>query len=93
MKRKLDLKNIQEFPSKVAGLEAYDILIQYVGYKTEVTNLKTHVSRKQTTSDFLMCVCISGGKKGSFFGKLNALCFLETPVFRFALLPYYIHTL
>ena len=34
-------------------------------------------------------VCPSEGKKCSFFGKLGALCFLETPVLRFALLPYY----
>ena len=34
-------------------------------------------------------VCISGGKKCSFFGKFGVLCFLETPVLRFALLSYY----
>ena len=34
-------------------------------------------------------VCVSGGKKGSFFGKFDLLCFFETPVFGFALLPYY----
>ena len=27
--------------------------------------------------------------KCSFFGKFDVLCFLETPVLRFALLPYY----
>ena len=32
---------------------------------------------------------VSGGKKCSFFGKCGVLCFLETPVLRFALLPYY----
>ena len=30
-----------------------------------------------------------GGKKCSFFGKFGVLCFLETPVLRFALMPYY----
>ena len=35
-----------------------------------------------------MCVCVSGGKKYSFFGKFGVLCFLVTPVLRFALLPY-----
>ena len=30
-----------------------------------------------------------GGKKCSFFGKFDVLCFLENPVLRFALLPYY----
>ena len=34
-------------------------------------------------------VCVSGGKKCSFFGKFGVLCFLETPVLRFALLPDY----
>ena len=32
--------------------------------------------------------CVIGGKKCSFFGKFGVL-FLETPVLRFALLPYY----
>ena len=32
---------------------------------------------------------VSEGKKCSFFGKFHVLCFLETPVLRFALLPYY----
>ena len=31
-------------------------------------------------------MCVSGGKKCSFFGKFGLLCFLETPVLRFALL-------
>ena len=34
-------------------------------------------------------VCVSGGKKCLFFGNFGVLCFLEAPVFRFALLPYY----
>ena len=34
-------------------------------------------------------MCVSGGKKCLFFGKFGLLCFLETPVLRFALLPYY----
>ena len=34
-------------------------------------------------------VCVSGGKKCLFFGYFGVLCFLETPVLRFALLPYY----
>ena len=32
---------------------------------------------------------VSAGKKCSFFGKFPVLCFLETPVLRFAFLPYY----
>ena len=34
-------------------------------------------------------VCVSGGKKCLFFRNFGVLCFLETPVLRFALLPYY----
>ena len=40
-----------------------------------------------------MCVCISGGKKCSFFGKFGVPCFLETPALRFCLLPYYRRTM
>ena len=29
------------------------------------------------------------GKKCSFFGKFDVLCFPKTPIFRFGLLPYY----
>ena len=32
------------------------------------------------------CVCVSGTKKCSFFGKFGLLCFLVTPVLRFALI-------
>ena len=34
-------------------------------------------------------VCVSRSKKCLFFGNFGVLCFLETPVLRFALLPYY----
>ena len=34
-------------------------------------------------------VCVSGGKKCLFFGNFSVLCFLETSVLRFTLLPYY----
>ena len=34
-------------------------------------------------------VCVSGRKKCLFSGKFGILCFFETPVLRFALLPYY----
>ena len=33
-------------------------------------------------------VCVSRGKKCSFFGKFGMLCFLVTFVLEFALLPY-----
>ena len=58
------------------------------------------VSRKQSTSKFpknkhflppdtYTCVCVSGVMKCLFLGNFGVLCFLETPVLRFALLPYY----
>ena len=34
-------------------------------------------------------VCVSGGKKCSFFGKFGALCFRVTSVLRFVFLRYY----
>ena len=63
-----------------------------------MVNLKTGVSRKQSTLKFPKNkhflppdthTCVSGGKKCLFFGNFGVLCFLETPVLRFALLPYY----
>ena len=33
--------------------------------------------------------CVSVGKKCSFFEKFGVLCFLETLLLRFVLLPYY----
>ena len=56
---------------------------------------KTKHAKFPDKRTFLTCwyahtyVCVSGGKKYSFFGKFGVLCFLETPVLRFALLPYY----
>ena len=63
-------------------------------------DLKTGVSRKQSTPKFTKnkhflppdthtYVCVSGGKKCLFFGNFGVLCYLETRVLRFALLPYY----
>ena len=66
-------------------------------------DLKTGVSRTQSMPNFLKnkhflppdmhtYMCISGGKKCSFFAKLGVLCFIETPILRFVLLPYYRQT-
>ena len=59
-------------------------------------NLKTGVSRKQSTTNFPKnehfllpdnhtYVCVSEYKKSMFFGKLGVLCFLVTAIFRFTL--------
>ena len=65
-------------------------------------NIKKGVSRKHSTPNFpknehllppdthtYVCVCVSGGKKCSIVEKFDVLCFLETLVLRFGLLPYY----
>ena len=55
-----------------------------------MANLKTGVSRKQSTTNFPKNEhFLPPDKKCSFFGKFGVLCFLEAPVFRFAILPYY----
>ena len=38
---------------------------------------------------YITYVCVSGGKKCLIFGNFGVLCFLETPVLRFVLLPYF----
>ena len=53
---------------------------------------KTRQIFRKTNISYLLIrtyVCVSGGKNCSFFRKFGVPCFLETPVLRFALLPYY----
>ena len=45
---------------------------------------KTNISYPPNTHTY---VCVSGGKKCLFFRNFGKLCFIETPVLRFALLP------
>ena len=60
-------------------------------------NLKTGVSRKQSTPKFRKNKhflppnkhTVTGGKKCLLFGNFGVLCFLKTPVFRFTLLSHY----
>ena len=48
------------------------------------------ISEKQTfLTPWYAHVCVSGGKTCFIFGNFGVLCFLETPVLRFAPLPYY----
>ena len=49
----------------------------------------TSVIRQKGESQNGCFNCVSGGKKCSFFGKFDVLCFPETPFSRFTLLPYY----
>ena len=55
---------------------------------------KTKHAKFSKKTDFLppdthTWVCVSEGKKCLFVGKIDLFCFLETPILRFALLPYY----
>ena len=70
----------------------YESCIIWIRYTLSTT-------RKQSSPNFLKnehflppdtytCVCVLGGKKCSFFGKLGVLCFFVTPVLRFTLLAY-----
>ena len=69
-----------------------------ISVSKSLANLKTEVSRKQNMPNFPKNehflspdthVCVLRGKKYSFFKKIGVLCFLEIPVLRFTILPYY----
>ena len=71
--------------------------LQFVADKAKRANLITEVTRKQSTPNFQKNehlppntnVFVSGGKKYSFFGKFDLLCFLVTSVWRFVFLTYH----
>ena len=75
--------------------------IECIGNKAKRASLKTGVSREQSMSKlskkrtFLTLwyahvrVRIRGVRNVGFWGNFGVLCSLETPVFRFALLPYH----
>ena len=59
-----------------------------LNYKTKHAKF----SKKKRTflhTDTHTYVCVSGGKKCSFFGKFGVICFLVTSVLRLTLLTYY----
>ena len=70
-----------------------------IGNKAKGRNLKTGVTRKKSTQIFRKTdfpyplirtrTCVYQGVRNVRFGKFSVLCFLVTPVLRFALLPYY----
>ena len=43
----------------------------------------SEISENQTFLIFQTYACVSGGKKGLFFGKFGVLWFLKTPVLKF----------
>ena len=71
----------------------YKFCSEFVGNKAKRRILKrVGASRKQSTPNFAKnehflspdthaYVCVSGGKKCSFFAKFVVLCFLKTPAF------------
>ena len=59
------------------------------GYFKKTKHARFSEKRTSLAPDTHTYICVSGDKKCSFFGKFDVLCFLETPVLRFALLPYY----
>ena len=86
----------------------HDILLMNITLDTGLTLIYQNQNFSLTSNKlcdletlFLTCanmsymsyVCVSGGKKCLFFEKFGVLCFLETPVLRFAFLPYYRRTL
>ena len=60
--------------------------------KRRYQETKTHQIFRKTNIfcplETLTKVCVSGGKKCSFFEKFGVLCFIETPVLRLAFLLY-----
>ena len=65
------------------------ILINFV-FDIQGTLLIAKIVLRHTSSVIhITYFCVSGGKKCLFFGNFGVLCFLETPVLRFPLLPYY----
>ena len=63
--------------------------LSVTGQKGESQNGCFKKAKDAKFSEKRTYVCVSGGKKCLFFGRFGVLCFLETPVLRFALSPYY----
>ena len=58
-------------------------------FKKKQSTPKFPENKRFLPPDTYMHVCVSGGKKCLFFGNFGVLCFLEAPVLKFALLPFY----
>ena len=71
------ISSLESFPS--ISVISYFVLYRFcTSIRGVIRTLKTSMTH----------VCVSGGKKCSFFGKFGVLCFLVTPILRFAGLPY-----
>ena len=81
---------LPSFPQKIEAL--YESLgnkaKEWISKQVFQENKARQSFRKMNISyPLIVHVCVSGGKKFSFFGKFGVLCFFETPVLRFALFP------
>ena len=65
------------------------IISSVIKQKGESQNRCFKKTRHVNISENEHTLCVSGGTKCKFFEKFDVLCFLETPVLRFAPLPYY----
>ena len=74
------------FFNKVAGLRPATLLKKRLCQRCFPMNFMKFLRTPFLQNTY---VCVSEGKKCSFFEKFGVLCLLETPVWRFALLPYY----
>ena len=64
-------------------------VVQYNPSKIHIVILNKKMIHKYGSFVTTRTCAYQGVKKCSFFGKFGVLCFLETPVLRFVLLPYY----
>ena len=92
---KLPIKTLQQH------LFSLNLVSQYVGITAKRLISKWAFQEKKARKIFQKTnityayayaykyVCVSWGKKCSFFGKFGVLCLIKTPVLRLALLPYY----
>ena len=68
------------------GIKAKGRISKRVLHKKNKTNFQKN--KYLLPPDTHTHVCVSGGKKYSFFEKFGMLCFFVRPVLRFTLLPY-----
>ena len=74
----------------IVWVDGVVVIFQFVGNKArEQISKRVLQENRVRQRTFHTCVCVSGGKKCSFFQQFGVLCFLVTRVLRFALLPYY----
>ena len=80
---------IMTIKAKVVGNKAKGRILRRVFQENKARQIfrKTNISYPMIRTGTY--VGVSGAKKCSLLGKFGVLCFLETPVSRFALSPYY----